>query len=428
MCTAFRNLPRLLLWLGILLLVTHDGTAFAATGQFELTVIDKDTGKPVACRMHLVGPKKQPFKPPKVPFWHDHFALPGKLMLKLPLGDYTFLIERGPEYLEWTGNFTIKVFADDAKRVELRRFTDMAADGWWSGDLDVRRSTRDIELAMQADDLHLAEVVTWRSGKNSWGERLPKETVVRFDGNRYYNQMAGAATRSGTELLLLNLPAPLKVPAGESEYPPMMKFLLDARKNEKAKQTLWVDVNRPFWWDLPMLVAAGQVDSIEVAHAQMCRDTVITSEKGGRPRDRVRFPDPLGNAQWSQYIYFQLLECGLRIPPSAGSGSGESPNPVGYDRMYVHVDGDLTYEKWWEEFRRPRLRHQRPAAETVGGRRIARPRVSGREGRETRFRDRADVLHAGIGQLFRDHQERPDRTFRAVQRIFKERQTADRAF
>ena len=87
----------------------------------------------------------------------------------------------------------------------------------------------------------------------------------------------------------------------------------------------------------------------------MCRDTVITSEKGGRPRDRVRFPDPLGNAQWSQHIYFQLLECGLRIPPSAGSGSGESPNPVGYNRMYVHVDGELTYEKWWQEFRAGRV-------------------------------------------------------------------------
>ena len=104
-----------------------------------------------------------------------------------------------------------------------------------------------------------------------------------------------------------------------------------------------------------MLVAAGQVDSIEVAHAQMCRDSVIPGEKGGRPRDRVRFPDPLGNAQWSQHVYFQLLECGLRIPPSAGSGSGESPNPVGYNRVYVHVDDELTYEKWWEEFRAGRV-------------------------------------------------------------------------
>ncbi len=358
MLTGFRVILRFLFCFGALAAVSLaavDRSAFAATGQFELTVVDKETSKPVACRMHLIGPKKQPFRPAKVPFWHDHFALPGTLLLKLPLGEYTFLIERGPEYLDWTGHFSIKVFADDRKTVELQRFINMAADGWWSGDLDVRRPTRNVELAMQADNLHLAEVVTWRNGKNLWGERPPKETVVRFDGNRYYNQMAGAVARSGTELLLLNLPAPLKLPSGEGEYPPIVKLLLDARERQKGKQTLWVDVSRPFWWDLPMLIAAGQVDSIEVAHAQMCRDTVITSEKGGRPRDRIRFPDPLGNAQWSQHIYFQMLECGLRIPPSAGSGSGDAPNPVGYDRMYVHVDGELSYEKWWQEFRAGRV-------------------------------------------------------------------------
>lgn len=342
---------RFLLCLGACAALAHGQPAFAASGQLELTVIDKDTGKPVACRMHLIGPKTRPFRPAKVPFWHDHFALPGKLLLKLPLGEYKFLIERGPEYRDWTGNFSIKVFADDTKRIELQRFINMAADGWWSGDLDVRRPLRDIEQAMLADDLHVAEVLTWRNAKNPWGDRPPKEPVVQFDGDRFYSQMAGAATQSGAELLLFHLPAPLKLPSAEGEYPPLVKLLLDARDPSKERQTLWVDVDRPYWWDLPMLVAAGQVDSIEVANAQICRNTVVTSEKGGRPRDRIHFPDPFGNAQWSEYIYFQLLECGLRIPPSAGSGSGDAPNPVGYNRMYVHVDGKLTYEKWWQGLR-----------------------------------------------------------------------------
>jgi hypothetical protein len=83
----------------------------------------------------------------------------------------------------------------------------------------------------------------------------------------------------------------------------------------------------------------------------MCRESVISAEKPGRPRDRVRYPDPWGNAQWSLYIYFQLLDAGVRLPPSAGSGSGDSPNPVGYNRMYVNVDGPLTYEKWWQSLR-----------------------------------------------------------------------------
>ncbi|WP_339908118.1 hypothetical protein [Symmachiella dynata] len=41
----------------------------------------------------------------------------------------------------------------------------------------------------------------------------------------------------------------------------------------------------------------------------------------------------------------------MRIPPSAGSASGVLPNPVGYNRVYVQLDGELTYDAWWEGLR-----------------------------------------------------------------------------
>ena len=118
-----------------------------------------------------------------------------------------------------------------------------------------------------------------------------------------------------------------------------------------------------------MLVAAGQVDSIEIAHANLCREEVIDNEGDGKPRDRKLFPGVAGNARWSQEIYFKLLDCGLRIPPSAGSGSGEAPNPVGYNRMYVHVDGPFDYEKWWQGLRAGRV--------TVTNGPLLLPRVQG---------------------------------------------------
>jgi hypothetical protein len=331
----------------LLSLGATESASVAATGQLELTVVDKDTGRPIACRMHLLGPKKRPFKPEKTPFWHDHFVVPGKLVLKLPVGDYTFVIERGLEYLDQKGHFTIEHFADDSKRIELRRFVDMAADGWWSGDLDVRRLVRDVELLMAADDLHVAELISWQNDKNPWANQLPTKPWVRFDGNRYYHLLGGASARSGTELLLLNLPTPLRLPAASAEYPSVMKYLSAARE----KGDLWVDASKPFWWDLPMLVAAGQIDSIETAHSHMCRNATINDEADGKPRDRKRYPSQKGNAEWSQEIYYRLLECGLRIPPTAGSGSGASPNPLGYNRVYVHVDGELTPENWWRHLR-----------------------------------------------------------------------------
>jgi hypothetical protein len=325
----------------------------AATGELELKVVDKDTGREVACRMHLAGPKGRPVRVPKLPFWQDHFVFPGQVQLTLPLGNYTFELERGLEYLEQTGYFTINPFANDSHEVDLRRFVNMAAEGWWSGDLDVRRSPTDIELLMLADDLHVAEVITRTNDPASRKvESLPRKGLVRFDQNRYYDLLAGAESVSGTEVIYHQIQAPPVFPPGKAAPFALVQHVMEMKKKNPD---VWIDVSRPFWWDLPTLVALGAVDSLQVAHSQLCRGSVIPHEAGGKSRDQSRYPDPYGNARWSQEIYFRLLECGLRIPLSAGSGSGAAPNPVGYNRVYVHVEGEFSYERFWENLRAGRV-------------------------------------------------------------------------
>ena len=60
--------------------------------------------------------------------------------------------------------------------------------------------------------------------------------------------------------------------------------------------------------------------------------------------DVARYAGPDGEQHWTEDVYFHLLNAGFEIPPSAGSGSGLSPNPVGSNRMYVFVDR-AEYEK-----------------------------------------------------------------------------------
>jgi len=58
----------------------------------------------------------------------------------------------------------------------------------------------------------------------------------------------------------------------------------------------------------------------------------------GKPRDRLSFPEPHGNGLWSQAIYYRLLDCGLRIPPSAGSAFRRPSQSRGLQkRVYVCV-------------------------------------------------------------------------------------------
>ena len=318
--------------------------------------------------MHLRRTDGRPQKIKGYPSFDDHFVFPGRITLKLPKGGYKFELERGPEYVTRSGHFMIEHFADDEKEVDLRRFVDMAADGWFSGDLHARRPPRDIELLMMAEDLHVVPVAAWWNDKvlyggKSSGIKSPVKqqaglSVVRFDGNRFYSLSAGGIVWPGGEILCFNLPQPLLRSKPQSEFPSPLELLQKARgdidkqdgADGREAGRFWVDVTRPYWWDVPMLVAMGQIDSIQIAHGNICRAKTIDNEQGGHPRDKTRYPGTLGNAHWSEAIYFNLLECGIRLPPSAGSGSGTSPNPLGYNRMYVHVEGPFSYEKWWQAF------------------------------------------------------------------------------
>ncbi len=325
----------------------------AGGGEFTLTVLDPDTGEPMPCRMHITNEKGKPQRVSKMPFWHDHFVFPGTVKIKLPKGTYQFVIERGPEYLERNGYFIIENLSKDEKVVDLKRAANLAEEGWWSGDLHIHRPLKDIELLMQAEDLHIAPVITWTNKKNDWAKREPPADYVKqFDGNRYYDLLAGEDEREGGALIYFRLPKPLDLTETTREFPSPMKFVLAAREERNA----WIDVEKPFWQDLPVWLASGKVDSIGLCNDHMGRSKMKTDEAWGKPRDRKRLPDPLGNGIWSQEIYYHVLNCGLRIPPSAGSGSGAAPNPVGYNRVYAWVDKErFNYETWWEAFKAGRV-------------------------------------------------------------------------
>lgn len=326
-------------------------SAAAANEQLTIKVADRDTGKPIAVRMHLKNAKGVAVKPPGAPFWKDHFAFEGEITLKLPRGNYTFEMERGPEYLDRTGYFTIEPFANDTKAIDMKRFIDMPKALWYAGDLHVHRPVEQIELLMKAEDLHVAPVIAWWNAKNGWtGKKLPESLVTKFDGNRFYHVLAGEDERKGGALLFFNLDKPLDIADARPEFPSPMKYLLAAKE-----QGAHVDAEKPFWWDFPVWLASGKLDSVGLANNHQQRSGMMDNEAWGKPRDRTLFPAPRGNGRWSQEIYYHVLNCGIRLPPSAGSASGVLPNPVGYNRVYVHVDGELTWEKWFEGLRAGRV-------------------------------------------------------------------------
>src|SRR5262249_48055229 len=112
-------------------------------GAVEITVVDKATGKPVPCGLHVKDAAGKPQRAPRLPFWHDHFVCPGTVSLDLAEGEYTYECERGPEYTLRKGSFTVAGKKPAELRIELERLADLAGEGWWSGELHVHRPPDD---------------------------------------------------------------------------------------------------------------------------------------------------------------------------------------------------------------------------------------------------------------------------------------------
>ena len=73
-----------------------------------IAVVDQTTGKTIPCRIHLANVEGKPQQAGQLPFWCDHFVCPGSVRMDLPPGNYTYEVERGPEYAGRAGQFTVK--------------------------------------------------------------------------------------------------------------------------------------------------------------------------------------------------------------------------------------------------------------------------------------------------------------------------------
>lgn len=319
--------------------------------RLEISVGDAD-GQPLPCRIHLLDRQGNAQKVDGQPFWHDHFVCSGRIAASLAPGKYDYAIERGPEYLRKAGQVAITAGEDAKLNVTLERIANLRASGWYSGDLHVHRPVAEIEALMQAEDLDFAPVITWWNSRNLGEDKgIPEQVARRFDGHRIYTVMAGEDEREGGALLYFGLKSPLNIAIDDREFPSPMQFVEEARKRNRE---VWIDIEKPFWWDVPIWLASGQMNSIGIANNHMCRSRMYPSEAWGKPRDATRLPEPRGNGFWTQEIYYHMLNTGLRLPPSAGSASGVLPNPVGYNRVYVRLDEPFTCYAWFRGLSRGR--------------------------------------------------------------------------
>jgi len=280
--------------------------------------------------------------------------------VELPPGSYTFVALRGKEYLPAMRSVTV---LDQPVRVdlELKRWIRMSDKGWFSGDTHNHREMENMRTILLAEDLNVGFPLTaWVSKfeetpKNSTKIKKPvtKGELIRVDethaiwtGNTEYEvgSIAGKRHTLGA-LFILNHRTPLDL-----RTLPVRPIAQHARSEGAL-----LELDKHNWpWSM-MLVPIAKVDLFELTNNHIWRTaftfSTFNSKYAFGPM-AVEMDDEGGFTErgWIDFgfkNYYALLNCGIRIMPTAGTASGVHPVPLGFGRVYVQTGGKkLNYEKW----------------------------------------------------------------------------------
>ena len=144
-------------------------------------------------------------------------------------------------------------------------------------------------------------------------------------------------------VLLLNMPDPF-----EYDLAALWPLDIDFCRRTRRRGG-FIDGEKPIWKNVPVNAAFGLLDSIGVVNNHFHpRDMLLDAETyGAMDRGDDRYRTPQGFAAWMMDLYYRLLNCGFRLPVSAGSASGIMPSWPGYERVYVRLDSEFSVAEWF---------------------------------------------------------------------------------
>ena len=320
-------------------------------GSLLVTILDQKTRHEVPARCYLTGSDDKAWTPSGAITYvkplEQHFIASGKFQISLPPGAYSLRVERGTEYHPVSRSIEIHPTETHDEKIELARWIDMNARGWYSGDLHNHREWQEMPALLLAEDLNLAPTLTtWIIGYHRMPGTLPAGTsagIRRVDATHAYSEfdveIEGLGPASGSvDLLGLRSPFELRDDQLGPVYTPY---------TEKAHSLGgYVDAEKITWRDGAALIALGQIDFAGLAYNSFTPHGVELGW-GVNPIDRPEYATVVNWPLWAMDLYYKFLNCGFRLAASAGTASGVKSCPLGYDRVYVELPGGFGYDEWF---------------------------------------------------------------------------------
>ncbi len=353
--------------------------------SISLSVTDVDSGKPLPARVYLEDDQGRHFffssssgDSGAVRYnkqnWINNRAIERHTTVSahpctavVPAGSYTLTVEHGKSYFPWVKTLVVSD-QDVAVAAKLKRWIDTSDLGWYSGDAHIHRTIDELRNIVLAEDLNvvfpLTNWVTLADTPPSAGDKninvdLPDKLIhvdeqhVIWPRNTEYEIFSVAGQRHTLgALFVLGHDGPLK-----QTVPPWQPVI--AAANAADPQVVF-DMDKLSWPFAMVLPTVAPRATYELVNNHLWR-----TEFGFRdwytptpPYIQPPFGGTSGGERdWIDFtlgMYYTLLDCGFRMPPSAGTANGVHPVPAGFGRVYVHLPDGFDYQAWREGLQRGR--------------------------------------------------------------------------
>jgi hypothetical protein len=313
----------------------------------HVTVLDDETGRPLPCRVHFRSPEGIPYQPhghhnhvySNLDTWHvdvggdlrlghiTYAYIDGRCQGWLPRGEVLVDVARGFEYEPLRARVTIEPGQRELT-LRLRRWADMNARGWYSGDTHVHfLGPQGAQYEAQAEDLNVVNLLA-----SQWGhlftntEDFTGQAAASADGRTIIYCSQENRQHFLGHLTLLGLKSPVMPWGSGGPQEAELGGTLEATLSD------WADR------------CHAQGGTVVIPHLPNPNGEPAALIATGRA-DAVEW---LVYGEYQHLEYYRYLNGGYRLPLVGGTDKMTSEVPVGLYRTYALLPGGepLTYENW----------------------------------------------------------------------------------
>ena len=307
-------------------------------GRIAGSIRDAATGEKVQARVQVLDPAGVPAGPdgalwkvgPGEPFFYSD----GEFSIETTRGYYRVLVERGTEYRPWQTTVHVGKSEIAPLDIALDRWSDLPVRGWHPGNTHIHydenetRPDERLGYDSRVEDLRMTAVSILKRWDLEYATNKYAPGVMNEYTDTHHYVQCGEETRHNSNqsheigyghVMLLNirnvvdpLSRGLLVDRFEPDYPPLTYACDDARR--QGGLVIWCHNGQGM--EAPVAAALGKLHAFNL------------------------FDPHWVDVEYD--IYYQMLNCGFRMPASTGSDWFVSSA----NRVYSQSGNPFSYEQW----------------------------------------------------------------------------------